>query len=107
MPTDSTTLIHCNPNDHLAPGLDCKYQHDITEGQSYFVPLGHARQVLASLITPTSEEEPSITPYQILSEDKEHDSDKENHADAVEVSRGRQDAQGVGPRRRGKQGGAR
>ena len=106
MPTDSTAPIHCDPNDHLAPSLDCEYQHDITEGQSYFVPLGHAQQVLTSLVTPTSEEEPNITPYQISSEDEEHDSDKENHVDAAEVSHGCQDAQGVGPRCRGKQGGA-
>ena len=107
MPTDNTALIHCNPNDHLAPGLNREYQHDITEGQSYFVPPGHAQQVLASLVTPTSEEEPNITPYQILSEDEEHDSDKKNCEDAAKVSRGRQDAQGVGPHCRGKQGGVR
>ena len=35
MPTDNTAPIHCNPNDHLAPGLDHEYCHDPSHGGFY------------------------------------------------------------------------
>ena len=81
------------------------------------VPSEHARQVHESVareaaaITTWEVEYIPLTPY-ITTDTKEHDSDKENcnlnhedGEDAEEVLRSRQDAQRMGPRRRGRRGG--
>ena len=115
--TSDIAKVHCNPDDHLSPNLPPEYHHDEYNGQFHFVPEGHARQVheavgqeAAAIATWEAEHTP-LTTY-VVTDTKEHNSDKENRdpnqedcKDAEEVPRSRQDAQRMGPRRRGRRGG--
>ena len=115
--TSDIVEVCCNPDDHLSPSLPSEYHHDECDSQFHFVPEGHACQVhetvvweAAAVATWEAEHTP-LTTY-VTIDTEEHDFDKENrnpnqedHKDAEEVLRSRQDAQRMGPRRRGRRGG--
>ena len=115
--TSDITEIQCHPNDHLSTNLPSKYHHDEYDNQLHFVPSEHARQVHeavareAAAATTWEAECMPLTPY-VATDTEGHNSDKENRnpnhedgEDAEEVPRSRQDAQRMGPRRRGRKGG--
>ena len=114
--TSDIAEVRSHPDDHLAPGLPAEYSHDEYNGQFHFVPEEHACQVHAEVaqeatVAATWEAEYThLTPY-VVTDTDDHDSDKENpnpnqedYKNAKEVSGGRQDAQGMGPRCRGHRG---
>ena len=115
--TSDITEIRCHPNDHLSPNLPSEYHHDKYDNQFHFVPSEHARQVHeavereAAAATTWEAECVPLTPY-VATDTEGHDSDRENRdpnhensEDAEEVLQSRQDAQRMGPRRRGRRGG--
>ena len=115
--TSDITEVHSHPDDHLSPNLLSEYHHDECDGQFHFVPAEHARQVHAEVAreaaaaTTWEAEYTPLTPYVVTDTDA-HDSNKENRnpnqedgEDAEEVPPSRQDAQRMGPRRRGRRGG--
>ena len=115
--TSDIAEVRCNPNDHLSPNLPSEYHHDKYNGQFHFVPEGHARQVHEAV----AQEAPPVTTWEaehtplityVVTDTEENDSDKENRnpnqedrEDAEGVLRNCQDAQRMGPRRRGRRGG--
>ena len=115
--TSDIAEVRCHPNNHLSPDLPSEYHHDEYDSQFHFVPSEHARQVHeavareATAATTWEAECTPLTPY-VVTNTEAHDSDKENRdlnhedsEDAEEVPRSRQDAQRMGPRRRGRRGG--
>ena len=114
--TSDIAEVRSHPDDHLSPNLPSEYHHDEYDGRFHFVPTEHARQVHAEVAreaaaaTTWEAEHAPITPYDV--DNEADDSDKENRdpnqedgENAKGVPRSRQDAQRVGPRRRGRRGG--
>src|ERR1700761_3749250 len=110
--TSDIAEVRVSPEHRLAPNLSSDYHHDEYDGRFHFVPEGHADQVHRQVareaaITTVSETEYAPFTSYAISDSDQHDSDKENrdpnqeedHEDAEEIPRGRQDAQGMGPRR--------
>ena len=114
--TSDIAEVRSHPDDHLSPDLPSEYHHDEYDGRFHFVPAEHARQVHAEVAqeaasaTTWEAEHAPLTPY--VDDDEADDSDKENRdprqengEDAEGVPHSRQDAQRVGPHRRGRRGG--
>src|SRR6201996_575918 len=112
--TSDIAEVRISPEHHLAPNLPSEYIHDEYDGQFHFVPSGHADQVHkqvareAAVATVSEAEYAPLTSYAIFDDDSDkenRDPNQEDYEDAEEVPREREDAQRMGPRRRGRRGG--
>src|ERR1700761_6027676 len=112
--TSDIAEVRVSPEHHLAPNLSPENIHNEYDGQFHFVPSGHADQVHgqvareAAVAAVSETEYVPFTSYAVSDDDSDkenRDPNQEDYEDAEEISRSCEDAQRVGPRRRGRREG--